>query len=199
MKQFITLLVSLLLVSSTSSAQHYMLEPNHSTLGFSIPISGGLTKVTGKFTEFDIDLNYDGTLDGDLSTAKFTVSITSNSILTGIQKRDDHLKSEVFLNSETYPEITFISKSVSPDEGENAYTLNGIINIKGVEKEFSGHLTRTGVDKNKNLIGFHLTGTLNKKDFGVGTNIGNKAFEALIGDLVSLDIYFWVVKKPKNN
>ncbi len=35
------------------------IEPNHSTIGFSIPIAAGMTKVTGKFTGFEVGLIYD--------------------------------------------------------------------------------------------------------------------------------------------
>jgi polyisoprenoid-binding protein YceI len=32
------------------------IDKNHSTLGFEVPIVGGLSKVTGKFTDFDIQI-----------------------------------------------------------------------------------------------------------------------------------------------
>jgi polyisoprenoid-binding protein YceI len=39
-------------------------EPNHSTVGFRIPISNGITLVTGKFTDFDLEVSLvDGGLD----------------------------------------------------------------------------------------------------------------------------------------
>ena len=35
------------------------LEPNHSTISFSVPIVGGMTTVRGSFHEFQVDIVYD--------------------------------------------------------------------------------------------------------------------------------------------
>ena len=35
------------------------IDRNHSTLGFAVPVAGGISKVTGKFTDFAVDLVWD--------------------------------------------------------------------------------------------------------------------------------------------
>src|SRR4051812_13359790 len=55
-----SLLVGLLLSGQCSAAtQPYKIDKNHSTVGFSIMIMNGLSRVTGKFTDFDIKLQID--------------------------------------------------------------------------------------------------------------------------------------------
>ena len=38
----------------------YEVEPNHSTGGFSVPIAGGITRVSGKFMDFQIPFRMTG-------------------------------------------------------------------------------------------------------------------------------------------
>ena len=67
-------------------------------------ITGITNDVWGK-ASFDIkDVKY--TLNGE-------VSISTTSIKTGIEKRDEHLRSVSWLNSEKYPSITFKIKEIT--------------------------------------------------------------------------------------
>ncbi len=49
---------------------------------------------------------------GDIKTLKGSISIPVASIKTGIDLRDEHLKSDNWLDAENYPEITFMIKKV---------------------------------------------------------------------------------------
>ena len=59
-----TMLV-VLLFAVTTAAQvagtigSHPIDNAHSTVGFSVPILGGLSQVKGKFTDFSITLNHD--------------------------------------------------------------------------------------------------------------------------------------------
>ena len=75
-------------------------EPNHSTVGFSVPISGGITRVSGKFMDFQINISYDR---DNIPQSSVTVVIQATSINTGIAGRDDHLRSTVFSMSRNTP------------------------------------------------------------------------------------------------
>ena len=41
------------------TARHYVIDTNHSTVGFSVSIMDGLSKVNGKFTDFHVTLTND--------------------------------------------------------------------------------------------------------------------------------------------
>lgn len=104
-------------------------EPNHSTIQFSIPISGGITMVTGKFTDYSIDLNL---VDNDLTKSNFSATIKATSINTGIPERDNHLRTKDFFEVEIHPEITFTSDSIV--KNNNAFIAHGTFTIHGISK-----------------------------------------------------------------
>ncbi len=57
--------------------------------------------------------------------------IQSNSVSTGIDKLDNHLKTSDFLNTENYPEISFVSNSIENNK------MTGTLTFKGISKEIS--------------------------------------------------------------
>src|SRR5262245_39674525 len=63
-------------------------EPNHTTIGFAVAIAGGMTRVTGKFTRFDVRI----ALDPDPASSSVEARIDTASIDTGIADRDTHLR-----------------------------------------------------------------------------------------------------------
>ena len=74
-------------------------DHNHSTIGFAIPILGGLSKVTGKFTDFDAEVVYD---ESDITKSSINATIRVTSIDTGIADRDKDLRSVGFFDVENF-------------------------------------------------------------------------------------------------
>lgn len=58
-----------------------------------------ISNVKGRFNDFDADITGDF---HDLSSLKGTFTVQANSIDTKVEDRDNHLKSEDFLNVEQY-------------------------------------------------------------------------------------------------
>jgi len=86
-------LVVLAALSSSEGTAQLPIDKNHSSVAFHVPIMNGMSKVHGKFTDFDIELNYNDT-DVTKSTVKATMKV--QSIDTGIKDRDDDLRSNKF-------------------------------------------------------------------------------------------------------
>ena len=61
-------------------------------------------------------------------------TIKADTLWTGEQQRDDHLRSADFLDVEKHPEITFASTS-SERTGATDYKLTGDLTIRGITKE----------------------------------------------------------------
>jgi polyisoprenoid-binding protein YceI len=101
------LFFSTIVAQQVDTARQYRIDTNHSTVGFSIPIMGGLSKVNGKFTDFTVILTND---EKDITKSSVSVIIKATSINTGIPARDNHLRTADFFDVEKYPEITFRSK-----------------------------------------------------------------------------------------
>src|SRR5260370_2652014 len=95
-------------MSSIASAnESYKFDQAHSTIGFSVHQFLGTTH--GKFTKFDGKIDIDREHPENSSV---TARIDVRSINTGIEKRDNHLRSPEFFAVEKYPEITFKSRRV---------------------------------------------------------------------------------------
>ena len=89
-----------------------------------------LSRVRGRFTEFDGRVQ----IAERPEDSSVQVEIRADSIQTNSDYRDNHLKSEDFLQSEAFPLLTFASTSVRP-AGGNRFQLVGDLTIKDITNE----------------------------------------------------------------
>jgi polyisoprenoid-binding protein YceI len=173
-------LACMIVTSSLSAQMSWKADPPHSNVNFAISHLM-ISEVTGNFGEFEIE----ATADESFSNPDFTVSISTNSIDTGNTRRDDHLRSEDFFEVAAYPNMTFKSTAYEKT-GDKTFNLKGDLSIHGVTKpvDLEGKLNGIITDERSQKLkaGLKLTGTINRKDFGVGTK------EFPIGDEVELRI-----------
>src|SRR4051812_36338271 len=152
--------------ASTTSAIPYAIDKNHSTIGFSVPILGGISKVSGKFTDFDVKLTYD---DADITKSSVSATIKAASIDTGIENRDKHLRTADFFDVEKYPEITFQSKRI--EKKGNHLTAYGTFTMHGVSKEIALPFMITGKYQDPKdgdvSIGFSSKLMINRQDYSI--------------------------------
>lgn len=143
------------------------LDKAHSHFGFTIKHLG-ISDFNGQFTKFDTKLT--ATAD-DLSDAKIEFSADAASINTGIEQRDNHLRSADLLDTEKYPEIKFVSTSVKKEKGNN-YKVEGDFTFHGVTKKVALNAVLVGKTVNpqskKEAYGIKFTGAINRLDYGVG-------------------------------
>lgn len=101
--------------------------------------------VAFKIKNFGLWVN--GTFDGlkgeikfdqlNPSNALFNVSVDANSIKTGIDLRDKHLRKEEYLYVQNYPRIKFLSLNVMKGNNKDEWIVKGNLTIKDVTKEIS--------------------------------------------------------------
>lgn len=168
-------------------------EPNHSTIQFAIPISGGLTRVTGKFTDFSIDMDY---VDGDMTRSSIHAIIKAASINTGIPDRDDHLRTEDFFEVENYPEITFKTDSIVRNGEE--YTAHGQFQMHGISKALALPLKMNGID-GKYTIGISSKLSIKRSDYDIGTEFQHTSMPDFLGDEIAVEIDFWTKKRKEKS
>ena len=101
--------VSVSIVAQVSTTKQYPIDMNHSNVGFTVPIMGGLSKVKGKFSDFTVNLTND---EKDITKSSVSVVIKATSVDTGIEGRDKHLRTADFFEVEKFPEITFQSSRI---------------------------------------------------------------------------------------
>jgi polyisoprenoid-binding protein YceI len=179
------LLFSTITAQQADSPRQYRIDTNHSTIGFSVSIMGGLSKVTGKFTDFTVTLMND---EKDITKSSVGVVIKATSIDTGIKERDSDLRTANFFDVEKYPEITFQSTRIEK-RGKQLIAV-GTFTMHGVSKEIVLPFTITGIDKSpttkKMNIGYATRMTLNRRDFGI--NWRHPAVPNFVSDNVEIEI-----------
>jgi polyisoprenoid-binding protein YceI len=97
----------------------------HSQLGFRVRHLG-ITSVNGEFTDYDAKVTFD---PEDLSTLKAEATIQVTSIDTGIERRDNHLRSDDFFNAEQFPEMKFVSTCSQPANPNKMETIKMFSNL----------------------------------------------------------------------
>jgi polyisoprenoid-binding protein YceI len=188
LKKFLAVALAVCFLAATpaaSSSTQYGVDKNHSTVGFAVPILGGLSKVRGKFTDFDVQITYD---EADISKSSVNATIKAASIDTGIENRDKHLRTADFFDVEKYPDITFQSKRV--EKKGNKLTAFGTFTMHGVSKEIAIPFTITGKYKDptsgNETIGFAATLIVNREDYGIAFK--RKDNPTFIGDEVEIEL-----------
>ena len=123
----LVLLLLLALASAAQAAETFKIDPAHSRIGFSVRHMIGTAK--GHFSKFSGTI----TLDRDHpEQSSVSVTIEAASIDTGIAKRDEHLRAELFEVAK-YPEIIFKSRRVK-QTGANAGEITGDLTMHGVTR-----------------------------------------------------------------
>jgi polyisoprenoid-binding protein YceI len=179
------LLFAVTVVAQVSTSRPYPIDNNHSTVGFSVPILGGLSQVKGKFTDFAITLNND---EKDITKSSVSVVIKATSVDTGIEGRDRHLRNADFFDVEKYPEITFKSERI--EKKGKQFIAHGPLTMHGVTKQIELPFTVTGTFKNpstnKTSVGYSARTVLNRRDFGI--NYSRQDNPTFVGDNITIEI-----------
>ncbi|MFI5955182.1 YceI family protein [Cryptosporangium sp. NPDC051539] len=170
----------------------YTLDPTHTRIGF-VARHAMVTKVRGSFNEFEGSAVVDGD-NPEKSSAK--IVIKAASIDTRNEQRDGHLRTNDFLDPETYPEITWASTAVKAVDGDN-YEVTGDLTIKGVTKSITIPFAFEGAAKDPfgNVrIGFEGSVTINRQDFGITWNAALETGGVLVSDKITLEFEVSAIK-----
>src|ERR1700709_2347421 len=101
-------LMTTLTPSFTPLTGTYTLDPAHTRLGF-VARHAMVTKVRGVFHEYEATVHLDAA-DPSQSSARLVIKV--DSINTGQEQRDAHLRSPDFFDVTSFPEMTFESTAV---------------------------------------------------------------------------------------
>jgi polyisoprenoid-binding protein YceI len=154
------------LVSAFTFAQTaWKVDPTHSSINFNIKHMG-ISFVQGRFDKFRGEVDAPG---ANLDNAKFDFTVYPETINTGVEARDKHLKSADFFEAEKFPEMKFQGATLSQGKDKN-YTLKGKLTIKDITKEISIPVTFGGITKNqqgKEVAGLQAKFTVNRLDYNI--------------------------------
>jgi len=173
-----------LTLAHASAAEKFEIDPVHSTIGFKVKHL--FSYVTGRFNEVQGTISADAAKPEDSSVE---VKIATKSINTANEKRDTHLRSADFFDTEKFPDMTFKSKKVALT-GENTADITGDFTLHGVTKEVT--LKAKLLGKGKGMTGGLQTGweaktTIKRSDYGL---TWNKVIEgtSVVGDEIEIEL-----------
>ena len=165
----------------------YQIDPAHASAQFKVRHMM-IANVKGEFDKMIGTVNYDPA-NPSASTVDATIEVAS--ISTRDEQRDAHLKSPDFFDVEKFPTITFKSKRVTANGGDN-FTVVGGLTIHGVTREVDlkvEELTEETKDPWGNLRrGAEAKTRINRKDFGMTFNMALEAGGFMVGDEIDLTI-----------
>lgn len=170
----------------------YKIDPAHSIIGFSIRHLE-INWVEGRFKDFAGMIHYDES-DVTKSSVEFTAKI--ESIDTGVEARNKHLRTADFFDAEKYPEMSFKSTKVER-KSKDHYVLHGDFTLKGVTKQVELPFTITGAIKDpwSNMrFGVNAQTKINRRDYGITWGKAMESGGLDVGNEVTIELQLEAVK-----
>lgn len=170
----------------------WTIDTAHSEIGFKVKHLV-ISTVSGKFNSFDGSVESD---KEDFSDAKISFSADIDSIHTGNDQRDGHLKSADFFDAANHPKLSFTSTSF--EKSGDDYKLLGNLTLKGVTRPVTLNVEFGGVQQSmygQTVAGFEITGKINRQDYGLTWSAVTEAGGVVVSDEVKLVINVEVVKQ----
>ena len=172
----------------------WVVDPTHSEVQFKVKHLM-ITNVTGSFGLFAVDAV---TEDEGFSKATVSFSATVNSINTGNEQRDAHLRSADFFDETSYPLIKFDATRFVSIDNDGSYDLYGNLSIKGTSKEVKLSAEFGGVVKDvygNTKAGFTINGKFNRKDFGLTWSAVTEAGGVVVSDEVKINCEIQLIEQ----
>ena len=162
------------------------IDATHSDVSFSVrhmmvsKVRGRFNGVSGRLVTGD-----------DLLDSSVTAEIDVTSVDTGNTQRDEHIRSADFLHATQFPTMTYRSSGLRWDGGN--LVVDGELTLHGITRPvpLTVELTGFGPDPyGGTRAGFSAIAKINRKDFGIDTELPLDGGGVVIGDTVqiSLDI-----------
>lgn len=199
MRKTISLVIAIAFSCSIANAANnkWGLDPTHCKAIFVTMHNGALAPVTGWFDKIRGTIDYDGK---NLAKAKVMAHIETDSIDSGSNFRDMHLRSEHFFDVKKFPDISFESKSVKP-VSPGKFKMTGDLTIRNIKKSVVLDCTGpTGPvfdkDHKQSLIGVTAKTKINRKDFGMTWNREVDKGVFMVSDQAEITLEIEAIKIP---
>lgn len=182
-------------------AGEYVLDKSHADLSFKVNHLG-FSWYTARFTDFDAKLNLDPKTSANASVE---ASIKTSSLVLPAPPPGfpEELLGAEWLDAAKYPAITFRSTKVETTGADTAdvtgnLTLHGVTKPVTLKARFNGgYAGFPPMDPNAR-IGFSLTGSFKRSDFGISYGVPKPGSTMGVGDEVQVAIEAEMLKpNPK--
>jgi polyisoprenoid-binding protein YceI len=160
------------------------IDTTHSDVSFSVRHMM-VSKVRGQFRRFSGEI----VTGEDLSGSSVTATIDADSIDTGNDQRDGHVRSADFFDVANHPQWTYRSTGVRVDGDE--IVVDGELTIKGVTRSVPLKLEVGGFGPDAfggTRAGFSASTSIDRNDFGVDIKMPMDGGGVVVGDKVQINL-----------
>ena len=190
----ICMTAALFLLPAMAFASTWQIDPVHTNIQFTVRHLM-ISNVKGVFHKFNGTFKID---DKDITKTKASAVIDTASIDTGIEKRDEDLRSANFFEVVKYPTMTFVSKKFTR-VGTDKFKMTGDLTMHGVTREVVLDMEGLGTIVKDPWGGMRRGATLvtriNRKDFGLTYNKVLETGGVVVGDDVAVNIEVELIRK----
>ncbi len=155
-----------------------------------------ITKVRGRFDDVEGTI----TVADSIPDSSVEVTIGADSVRTGEDQRDAHLRSGDFFDVETHPRWRFVSTKV--EQAGDDWKVTGDLTISGVTKpvvldvEFSGaNVTPWGTT----ALGFSASTEIDREDWGLSYNQVLETGGVMVGKKIRIELDVEAVARPQED
>jgi len=167
----------------------WKIDPMHSEVQFKVKHLM-ISTVTGDFKAYDATAETSD--DDSFENAQISFSAQIDSISTGNEQRDGHLKSGEFFDAEAFPTLSFVSTSYLNNELKGNLTIKDVTKEVVLDAEFGGLMTDF---YGQTKAGFEISGKINRKDFGLTWSAVTEAGGVVVSDDVKLILNVQLTKQ----
>lgn len=144
----------------------YQLESSHAFVSWTAN-HFGFSDQMGKFPDVTGEIIFD---EKKMSESSVDATIKIDSLVTGSEKFDAHLKSADFFDVKKFPTARFVSKKVTAT-GKNKAKVEGDLTLHGVTKsvvlDVKINKKGTSIVTQKETVGFSATAQIKRSEFGI--------------------------------
>jgi polyisoprenoid-binding protein YceI len=169
----------------------WTIDPVHTEVGFSARHMM-VSKVRGRFREVSGEI----VTGADPADSRVTATINLDSVDTGSEARDNHLRSSDFFDIANHPTMTYRSTAVRPDGDD--WIVEGELTLKGVTRPVPLRVEVNGFGPDAyggHRAGFTAVGEINRHDFGVAFNATMETGGVVVSDKVTIQLEVQAVRQ----
>ena len=146
-----------------------------------------ITKVRGIFKGVTGTIEFD---EADPARSAVEVTIPAATVETGMEARDNHLRSADFLDVEHFPTLAFRSTRVTHVKGDE-WLVDGELTVRGVTRAVQLELEIDGVVRDpwgNERLAFSAETEIDREEFGLTWNVALETGGVLVGKKVKIEI-----------
>lgn len=171
---------------AVAAPARYEIDPEHTVIAFLVEHIG-FARVLGSFGEVEGSFSFDEDA-GTISDVRVTVNTAS--VASHHEERDEHLRSDDFLDTKKYPSMTFAANEARRIN-DREFEITGELTLIGVTHPLTlnARWNKSGdypIGRNAYAIGVSVRGVLERSDFGMDYAVDN----GWVGDEVEIIIEF---------